>query len=125
MTSPSSGEPRGFAEQYTSGKYKTLFEATSNQNPEFYRDFETLSAQIVDVVAGFVSLRSKEGETEREIFLEVFEKLIILESKIRENTRLRATFLSWDQQFYVYQIAALIAQAKTHYTTVLNYSQPQ
>lgn len=123
MISPSSGELQGFAKRYISGEYNNILKAKHDLDVPW--DLENLSEQIVNVVAGFISLRPKENEKEREIFIEVFNKLKILESSIKKYCRQREAFLSVVQQFDLSKIATYIAMATMQNTIVLNYSQSQ
>ena len=93
--------------------------------PELLDNLESLSNQVVQIVAGFMSLRPKEGEKERELFVEVFKKLMVLDSRIKEYYHQRETFLSADRKYDIYHIASTISWAQIHYTNVLDYSESQ
>lgn len=123
MISLSVDELQGFAKRYIGGEYNDILK--TEHDPNTLWNLEILSEQIANVVTGFISLRPKENEKERELFFEVFNKLIILESTIKKYCRQREAFLSMVQQFDLSKIATYIAIATMQNKKIQNDNQPQ
>lgn len=125
MMSLTSEELQGLQTQWVDRLEQLLTQTEKDPIPEPFNNLEILSNQVVQIVAGFVSLRPKESEKEQKLFVEVFNKLMVLKSRIKEYYHLREAFLSADRKFDLYDIVGTISQARTYYTKVLNHGEPQ